>query len=69
MEDSKITIIPRIDGPYVIQGPIQIVDVEGNEFEVKGDTVYLCRCGDSGNKPFCDGTHRTNGFSAATRAA
>jgi CDGSH-type Zn-finger protein len=37
---------------------------DGKVFDIE-DTVYLCRCGGSKNKPFCDGTHNTNGFSSA----
>jgi uncharacterized Fe-S cluster protein YjdI len=55
------TIEPRPNGPLFLRGRVRIVDADGNV--VREDTrVALCRCGGSGNKPFCDGTHRTNGF-------
>ena len=43
------------------------VDAEGNEFPVQGE-AYLCRCGQSEEKPFCDGSHNLAGFSDACRA-
>jgi CDGSH-type Zn-finger protein len=63
---EPIVIRCRENGPLVIQGPIKIVDHLGNEFPlpVGKDTIALCRCGQSNNKPFCDGTHRTCGFMA-----
>lgn len=68
MADAKVTITPRLDGPYRIEGPIKLVDADGNEFEVNEDVVFLCRCGNSSTKPFCDGTHRRIDFDAPTRA-
>lgn len=64
------TIRLRDDGPLVIQGPVTIVDAEGNAFEVPDDKplIALCRCGHSGRKPFCDGSHRDCGFRASERA-
>ena len=56
------TIRPVPNGPYIVVGPIKLVDPEGNEFTWEGGQVALCRCGGSSHKPFCDGTHRTNGF-------
>jgi CDGSH-type Zn-finger protein len=38
-----------------------VLDGEGNVL-YEGDRAALCRCGGSANKPFCDGTHKTNGF-------
>ena len=64
---ADITIKVNDNGPYVVRGGATITDAEGNTFEVK-DTVALCRCGQSSNKPFCDGTHNKVGFESAPRA-
>jgi CDGSH-type Zn-finger protein len=58
----------RENGPIVLQGGIQIVDHLGNEvpLPIGKETIALCRCGQSKNKPFCDGSHKTCGFVAAT---
>src|ERR671924_94862 len=63
---DRIVIRCRENGPLVIQGAIQILDHLGNEFTlpVGKETIALCRCGHSKNKPFCDGSHRTCGFQA-----
>ena len=57
----------RENGPLLITGAVQVVDHAGNVFPIPPgkDTVALCRCGTSQNKPFCDGSHRTCGFQAA----
>lgn len=52
------------NGPYLIQGTATYTDADGNEQTTKGKMVALCRCGQSGNKPFCDGTHRKVEFTA-----
>ena len=65
---DKVTIQTRLNGPYLIKGPITLVDAEGNEFKVERDPVALCRCGNSANKPFCDGTHSKVGFQAPEKA-
>ena len=64
---EPLVIRCRENGPLVIQGVFQIVDHQGNEFTLPTgkDTIALCRCGQSKNKPFCDGSHRTCGFVAA----
>ena len=68
---ETIVIRCRENGPYLLQGPIQIVDHQGNEFTIPPgkDNIALCRCGKSAKKPFCDGSHRTVGFCAAETAA
>jgi CDGSH-type Zn-finger protein len=64
-----VTITIRPDGPYSVEGPIRLVDADGNEYDVSArKRVSLCRCGGSVNKPFCDGTHSKIGFAAAERA-
>jgi CDGSH-type Zn-finger protein len=65
---ADITITPLDNGPYLVRGPVKIVDPSGETFEVKKETVALCRCGGSTTKPFCDGTHSKIGFAAANRA-
>jgi CDGSH-type Zn-finger protein len=59
-----VTIRVRPNGPLLIEGPITIVDANGNAFPLNPDkpNVALCRCGHSSRKPFCDGTHKTCGF-------
>ena len=59
---SEVTIKVRKDGPYLVRGPVTLVDHEGNPFVVEGDDVALCRCGWSATKPFCDKSHRERGF-------
>ena len=65
-EQTKITALDN--GPYLVKGPVVLLDAEGNEFRAECATVALCRCGGSTNKPFCDGTHSKVGFRAAERA-
>jgi CDGSH-type Zn-finger protein len=66
---AEPTITPMNDGPYLVKGGIKIIDPSGNEFQVKGTTAALCRCGNSGTKPFCDGTHVKVGFKDRVSAA
>ncbi|MDA8353374.1 MAG: CDGSH iron-sulfur domain-containing protein [Firmicutes bacterium] len=55
MADVKIQTMDR--GPLIVRGDVELVDAEGNRFETK-QQFALCRCGQSQNKPFCDGTHK-----------
>ena len=60
-----VTITVRSRGPYLVRGPIDLRDAEGNVLEQGDrDDVALCRCGGSATKPFCDGTHAKIGFMA-----
>jgi CDGSH-type Zn-finger protein len=65
-EHTKIAALDN--GPYLVRGPVLLLDAEGNEFRAERATVALCRCGGSMTKPFCDGTHSKAGFRAAERA-
>jgi Iron-binding zinc finger CDGSH type/Divergent 4Fe-4S mono-cluster len=49
------------NGPLLVSGGVRIVDADSNLLH-EGEKATLCRCGGSSNKPFCDGTHKTNGF-------
>lgn len=60
---SDFKVIVRNNGPLRLEGDISIVDQDGRAFGLAGRTVVsLCRCGQSQNKPFCDGTHNKVGF-------
>lgn len=63
---EPVVIRCRENGPYVIKGPVTIIDHHGNEFVVPAgrDNVALCRCGHSKARPFCDGSHRDACFRA-----
>jgi CDGSH-type Zn-finger protein len=67
---DQVEIKTRMNGPYRVQGPIRLIDADGNEFDLgdKGEFIALCRCGGSTTKPFCDGTHSKIGFAAAEKA-
>lgn len=66
MQDVRIKV--RDSGPYLVTGPITLVDADLNPYTIEGENVALCRCGHSQNKPFCDGSHKTVGFEAHERA-
>ena len=67
---SAVTIKARDNGPFLVEGPVTIIDAAGNRFPVAADkpAIALCRCGTSKNKPFCDGSHKTCNFMATERA-
>jgi len=67
MASTKITI--NNHGPIRIEGDFTIHDAEGNEYGLAGrNVISLCRCGQSENKPFCDGHHKACGFESACAA-
>jgi CDGSH-type Zn-finger protein len=61
---QPVTIRALKNGPYEVSGRPSLVDFEGAGYPVEEDPIYLCRCGRSANKPFCDGTHKKVGFQA-----
>ena len=65
---AQVSITPTENGPYKVTGPVELIDPDGNPINAPGQTVFLCRCGGSTNKPFCDGTHSKVGFRGAMRA-
>ena len=66
--EGKTKITALDNGPYLVKGPVLLLDADGNEFRAERATVALCRCGASTTKPSCDGTHSKIGFRAAERA-
>lgn len=57
--ETKVEVLKN--GPLLVYGTLKVVDSEGNE-AVKNKTTAFCRCGLSGNKPYCDGTHVKENF-------
>jgi CDGSH-type Zn-finger protein len=60
--EKKPNIIPTPDGPYFVKNLKNLAN-QKRPIETK-ETMALCRCGESANKPFCDGTHAKIGFSS-----
>lgn len=67
-----IEIVATNNGPYLITGDLSQLDLRdgaGNLYDLMGKKrVFLCRCGASTTKPFCDGHHSKIGFQAAEAA-
>ncbi|HUE95937.1 MAG TPA: CDGSH iron-sulfur domain-containing protein [Longimicrobiaceae bacterium] len=59
---AETIIIPQENGSYHVKGDFRVVLSDGSELEVEGGETWLCRCGNSSTKPFCDGTHKKSGF-------
>jgi CDGSH-type Zn-finger protein len=64
---AKVTIFNN--GSIRVEGDFTVHDAEGKEFGLAGRTaIGLCRCGHSLNKPFCDGSHKREGFESVCPA-
>jgi CDGSH-type Zn-finger protein/uncharacterized Fe-S cluster protein YjdI len=59
--DGPLAIDPQTNGPLRVRGNLEIVSGTGRVV-ARVTSTYLCRCGGSANKPFCDGTHAKIGF-------
>ena len=67
MAGTNVTV--RNKGPLVVEGDFQILDQDGATYGLAGRTkISLCRCGQSANKPFCDGSHNHHGFADVNKA-
>ncbi len=64
-EKNTVTIVA--DGPLYLRGDLVFIGADGEE--VRQTRAALCRCGASGNKPFCDNSHQAAGFSAPGSAS
>jgi len=63
---SKPVVTPMTDGPFHLKGPFAIIEPGGLELKLDKEEAWLCRCGGSSKKPFCDGSHKKSGFKAST---
>ena len=61
-EPAAVTVEYRRNGPLVVTGEVEVRAPDGTIEHL--DQTFLCRCGGSGNKPFCDGTHKRIEFEA-----
>lgn len=65
-----VTVTPLDDGPLQVEGPLRVVAPDGSAQDLDGrQPSYLCRCGASARKPFCDGSHLRSGFTTTDRRA
>lgn len=63
------TITVKNNGSLRVEGDIELVDANGNKFDLGGRTaISLCRCGFSKDKPFCDRSHREHKFQSEITA-
>lgn len=58
---GPLTVSPLPDGPLLVTGNLEVVTGTGRTIN-RVTKVALCRCGNSANKPYCDGTHARIGF-------
>lgn len=63
MSESSVTIKTLTDGPLEVSGAVEILASYGTLIKAS-EKSYLCRCGFSEKKPFCDGAHKREGFTA-----
>jgi CDGSH-type Zn-finger protein/uncharacterized Fe-S cluster protein YjdI len=68
LEAGALKITVRKDGPLHVEGPVTVYAGNGRE-AMRATEIWLCRCGGSQNKPFCDGTHKKIGFRPDSGAA
>jgi CDGSH-type Zn-finger protein len=66
MDETRITSYR--DGPLLVRGAFRLEDQNGDVIESDRETIALCRCGKSRQRPFCDGSHRLVRFRAPSGA-
>jgi CDGSH-type Zn-finger protein/uncharacterized Fe-S cluster protein YjdI len=64
---GALAVTPILDGPLHVKGSVEVVSGTGRTVN-RTLEVWFCRCGGSAKKPYCDGTHKKNGFKAEGRA-
>jgi CDGSH-type Zn-finger protein/uncharacterized Fe-S cluster protein YjdI len=63
IRNGAVNVEPRPNGPLKVTGPVEVLAGTGHTIN-RGQEFYFCRCGQSKNKPYCDGTHKAVGFVA-----
>jgi len=63
VRDGPVTIKPTRNGPLAVEGNLEIIAASGRRLATR-TKAFMCRCGGSANKPFCDGSHKKVGFEA-----
>lgn len=63
LQGGALKISPQKNGPLRVAGPLELISQSGRLIG-RGNEVYLCRCGASADKPYCDGSHKGCGFSS-----
>lgn len=68
MANVKITV--RDNGSLKVEGPVEVYDGQGRKFALDSakPAIALCRCGNSKDMPFCDGSHKSCGFESVVVA-
>jgi hypothetical protein len=64
VRNGVLDVQPVPNGPLRVVGSLEVVSGTGRTCNKVSET-YLCRCGQSKNKPYCDGSHKAAGFEAA----
>ena len=60
---GPLAVTPLLDGPLKLAGPVEVISGTGHTLD-RATELYLCRCGRSRDKPYCDGSHKAAGFTA-----
>jgi CDGSH-type Zn-finger protein len=63
VRNGPLALTPKPNGPLQAKGPLEIISGTGRTLN-KLEETFLCRCGASKNKPYCDGSHKALGFIA-----
>lgn len=63
VRNGSLVVAPQKNGPLQLEGNLEICCGTGRTID-RATKTWLCRCGHSANKPFCDGSHRKAGFVA-----
>lgn len=64
---AKLTVSPN--GSLRVEGEFELVDSNGVKYEsANKPAIFICRCGQTQKAPFCDGSHKTCGFTSPSQA-